>query len=82
MTYYRAAGTQSCGRPGADSEVDQVMLAEALAGHRVPLDRPTLAAALDRLDDGTRSAEQLARRIGCSQRTVQRHRARRRQVTG
>jgi len=79
MTWYRAAGTQRGGRPRSGAKPDRAAVQDALAGRAVALDARSLAVVLDRLDDGSRSAEELARRLGCNQRTVQRHRARRRE---
>lgn len=74
---FRAPGIHRSGRPVAAPDVDSVR--DVLAGRTVPLDPASLAVVLERLDNGSRSAEELARRVGCSQRTVQRHRAQRRE---
>ncbi len=79
MTWYRAAGSQRGGRPRSGARPVRSAVQDALAGRVVALDPASLAVVLDRLDNGSRSAEELARRVGCSQRTVQRHRARRRE---
>lgn len=78
MTWYRASGSQPSGRPRDGAVPDTASVRDALAGRMVALDARSLAVVLDRLDHGSWSAEELARRVGCSQRTVQRHRARRR----
>lgn len=74
----RVRGVQRKGRiPAAGPNMDSVR--DVLAGRVVTVDPATLAVVLDVVDDGKRSAEKVAERVGCTQRTVQRHRSRRRE---
>jgi hypothetical protein len=67
------------GRARKDATVDPARVADATAGAVVDLNPRELAAALAAVDvrrgsTWVKSAAQIARRIGCSERTVQRHR--------
>lgn len=75
----RPRGTQRPGRAGAGTVVDETRVREAVAGLPVALNPLELAAAIAALDDGHRTNRQIARRLGCTERTVQRHRANRRE---
>lgn len=61
-----------------DGHVDQVAVTRCLAEQLVPLRPAELALAIDALDAEGLSSKQIARRLGCSDRTVTRRRARRR----
>lgn len=75
----RIAGLQKPGRPRAGVGPDEDVVAAAVAGRRMTLRPANLAAAIAAMEKcGGWSAEQIARHLGCSYRTVQRHRAARR----
>jgi FixJ family two-component response regulator len=78
MSRRRTRGMQPAGRPARLSVPDRDAVADAVAGYRCRLSPVSLAEAIDRLDRGWLSSEEIARRLGCTSRTVQRHRARRR----
>lgn len=80
----RLTGGQRCGRIGRDDTVHADRVDLAVAGRRVQLNPAELAAAIGVLaargiaPDGTRrpwSAYEIARQVGCTERTVQRHKA-------
>lgn len=72
-------GTRQPGRGRvANPRLDMSRVREAVAGQQVELTSRELAAALDLYDRDGRSAAEVARRLGCTTRTVTRHRARRR----
>lgn len=72
-------GTRPPGRRSIGADVDAGRVAEALAGLHVDLNAAELAAAIDQYDRGGRSAADVARHLGCTTRTVVRHRAARRE---
>jgi hypothetical protein len=69
-------------RGPAGGYLDHVAIKRCLAEHLVPLTPAELHAAIDRLDECGMSAHEIARRLGCSDRTVTRRRAARRQTEG
>lgn len=74
----RIVGTRTNGRAASGAQVDMSRVLEAVAGHRVALNTLELAAALDLYDTNGRSRAEVARRLGCTTRTVTRRRAVRR----
>jgi DNA-binding NarL/FixJ family response regulator len=69
-------------RPASDPYVDPIAVDLACAGERPPgLTVEERAAVVDRLTARGRSARQIAKLLGCAQRTVTRYRARARART-
>lgn len=80
---HRARGRYKAGPPAAGVTADEGRVARALNGEDIDLNPLKLWAAIDALDTaGRRSAESIARRLGCGARTVERRRAARRREQG
>jgi hypothetical protein len=59
---------------------DEIAIHRVVSGDvRIPLTCTEIAAAISKLDDGTRSARTIALTVGVTERTVTRHRKRRRE---
>lgn len=63
---------------GLSTYVDDAVVDRLIAGdHESHYTAAELAQAIDRLDNGARTAQQVADRLGIARRTVERHRAKR-----
>lgn len=68
-------GRCSAGRPHLNDSIDEAKLWRATGGERLRLNSREMAAAVERLDGQGMSALLIAERLGCTTRTVHRHRA-------